>query len=259
MQALSYSPATFGVPGLAPALALVISNVANCAVREAVSLHRIAQLGGRQVIGSGRVLGSQELLSLVDKLRADGVPQEEGARMLPPQVLACGLERLAWYVPGGIRPMYFRCTALEGVLRVPWPTLLFVANGSKLTLAALAHSRRPAPDDKVYRAPLMNHDARSGLCFGSNPVPQDADIDNIPVFEEAVYQSYFTHQNDQHDGPNINWRGSVKRDELVDAKHIAFWQHLDAAKAARFPVRHLVAEPLDVAAFIARHTSAEGR
>jgi PRTRC genetic system protein B len=89
---------------------------------------------------------------------------------------------------------------------------------------AVASSSRPSPLTPMKTAPYWNTDVR--VCPGSMRVPDNSDIASIPQWEDAFFQSEFTHP-----------ASGVKLTNHPGG-FIGLWRSLAGKK--RFPVRGLV-------------------
>jgi len=105
----------------------------------------------------------------------------------------------------------------------PHPALIFKVAGRELFVRAVATNSRPSPETPLKTAPYSNTDAR--VCAGSMRVPDTSDAASIPQWEDAFFQSEFTHA-----------AGAVRLTSHPEG-FIGLWQSLVGMK--RFPVQYL--------------------
>lgn len=165
--------------------------------------------------------------------------------ILPPNVLFNTGGMLAWWVPAGLRRVYFR-TDYEGVGRqsvvVPHPALVFVVNGGSWHVFALGRNKRPDAGTMLYHAPYMNvwSDSLGRVCAGNVRIPAESIISKIAAWESSFFDSEFTH-------PNSGRRVVKCRDGVV-----GLTRQLVAGRWKRFPVSVLLPADVTVAQAIAK-------
>ena len=197
----------------------------------ALTSHEIAHTPTGIELGPGRLLGPLDHQRLLDVLLHTQAGDNE---FLPPEVLSHSSAQLAWYVPGRPRRMWFRGAKRSKGLTVPWPTLAFRARQGKLSIAALAHARRPGASDPLFHAPLMNIFDDTGLCPGTATLPHGHSLADRAQFEAAVFETAFSH---------VNHTRTLRRShdaEIENVDHVRFWEQLARQRTQRFPVRALV-------------------
>jgi PRTRC genetic system protein B len=143
---------------------------------------------------AGRVVTTAFLHTLAKGLKRD-VPPE----ILPENVVMRTGEAIAWWTCGRQRPMFFRSAdpkaeVLNGKI-YPHPPLVFLISGNELYVRALREEMRPSADTRLKNAPYWNTDARGLVCQGDMRVPNEVSVSAIPGWEEAYFQSAFTHPN----------------------------------------------------------------
>jgi PRTRC genetic system protein B len=174
-------------------------------------------------LGRGKPVDGQHILEEVvsENRRAEREHNEQGIQrgsveLIPNTVLYDSSKTLVWYKKAQQRMMWFRVgKTLQ--LRVWWSTVLFVVNRTSRSLSvfALARNTRPTLDTKLYRAPFMNIDGTGDFCFGSATLPKDLSANNITEIEQCLYDSNFTHLNDESTG-HILFSN--------DTAHLKFWR-----------------------------------
>jgi len=161
--------------------------------RHMATVHDIPQTAtdGAPILGAGQLLTTAVLRELARTL-GTACPVE----FLPEQVVARTPELLAWWTPAAIRPMFFRLDSELGSIsgqRFPHPALLFVVRNGLLYVRALRLSRRPNAETKLFAAPHWNIGNDGAVCAGTMRVPKSASVAALSAWEEAFFQSEFTH------------------------------------------------------------------
>lgn len=183
---------------------------------------------GQPVIGAGVPLTKNTLLTIAKNLarstrRAQGV--------LPPNVLAVGVDHIVWYVPAQPRTMFFDCRGDEGVGKragkTPQPALIFAVSQQDWRIYAIKAKGRPKATAPLYNAPYMNVWQEGRICVGSTPVPNDTIAETIDQWTTAFFDSNFSHTN--HD-KTVRYKGGCH----------AFWNDALDGKFPRFPNEVLV-------------------
>lgn len=150
-------------------------------------------------IMAGRPLCMSDLSSLVAKLTAGTGTGERS--VFPERVLYADASLLAWWCPAKIRPIFFRSgredlDSLSG-LDVAHPSLFFVARPQALSVWALKELVRPDAETPVFVAPYFNLYEKGNMCIGNVRLPETlrATNANLKVWEEAFFETNFTHSN----------------------------------------------------------------
>ncbi len=143
---------------------------------------------------AGHAVTTGFLLTLAAGIRRDVRPE-----ILPENVLARTAEVIAWWSPARRRPMFFsgadpRVEKLNGKV-FPHPALVFLISGKELYVRALAESKRPFGETRLKNAPYYNTDAAGQVCQGDMRVPDEVAASTIQGWEDAYFQSAFTHPN----------------------------------------------------------------
>jgi|SRR5215469_7620451 len=143
-------------------------------------------------LSAGRVVTTAFLHTLSKGLKRD-IPPE----ILPENVVMRTTEAIAWWTPARQRPMFFRgadpkAEALNGKI-YPHPALVFLISAKDLYVRALSEEVRPRADTRLKTAPYWNTDARGLVCQGDMRTPGEVSVGAIRGWEEAYFQSAFTH------------------------------------------------------------------
>jgi PRTRC genetic system protein B len=157
--------------------------------KTAVSVHPVNQ----GVIGAGEPITMEAIEALSVSLG-----RNLSACYLSPEVVCLGLGRMAWFCPSNRRRIWFtkntECAHLNGKV-VQHPPLLFVVKDRQLSVFALAKNERPSATTKLYRAPYWNLYDDGAMCKGSARYPEQPIPANIKQFEDAFFNSAFSHPN----------------------------------------------------------------
>lgn len=157
------------------------------------TIHDVTRHRGRAVIQPGRGVSLANLQDLVIALTTD-----KHSAYLPDRVLSCNFTRLVWWLPSCVRPIWFSThdgkwnKQMNGA-KVTHPALLFSVSQFGLKVFALATDKRPTEDTPVYRAPYYNIYDGGRMCTGSAAVPKLLMPSNMDKFEQAFFNSSFTH------------------------------------------------------------------
>ena len=188
------------------------------------SLHQVKQ-GEDEIpyLAPGEALTTAFLRTLAQGLGAQVKPE-----ILPDTVLVRTPDTLVWWSRPQRRVMFFggvneEARKLNGLL-FPHPALIFKVAGRDLYVRAVATPSRPNAETPMKTAPYWNTDVR--VCTGSMRVPDCADVASIPQWEDAFFQSEFTHA-----------AGAVRLTSHPEG-FIGLWKSLGGKR--RFPVRYLI-------------------
>jgi PRTRC genetic system protein B len=202
------------------------------------SLHRVKQADDEApYLAPGEPLTTAFVHALAQGLGAQVKPE-----IIPENILARTPDLLVWWSRPQPRVMFFGGTDQEARkmngLVFPHPALIFKVAGRDLFVRAMATTSRPGPDTPLKTAPYWNTDSRGLVCPGSMRVPEASDIASIPVWQDAYFQSEFTHA-----------AGAVRLTSHPGG-FIGLWNGLAGRK--RFPVRYLTDTGETLQEFVAR-------
>jgi PRTRC genetic system protein B len=202
------------------------------------SLHRVKQADdGVPYLEAGEPLTTAFVRTLAQGLGAQVKPE-----IFPDKVLARTPDMLVWWTQPQRRVMFFGGTDQEARklngLVFPHPALVFKVLGKNLFVRAVATSSRPRPETHLKTAPYWNTDSRGLVCAGSMRVPESSDIASIPAWQDAYFQSQFTHA-----------AGPVRLTSHPGG-FIGLWKGLAGRK--RFPVQYLIDAGETLQEFVAR-------
>jgi PRTRC genetic system protein B len=202
------------------------------------SLHRVKlDDSGVPYLAPGESLSTAFVRSLAQGLGAQVKPET-----FPDCVLARTPDLLVWWSQPEQKVMFFGGTDEEARringLVFPHPALVFKVLDKNLFVRAVATTSRPSPDTPLKTAPYWNTDSRGLVCAGSMRVPESSDIASIPSWQDAYFQSQFTHA-----------AGAVRLTSHPGG-FIGLWTSLAGRK--RFPVRYLTDAGETLQEFVAR-------
>ena len=202
------------------------------------SLHQVKQAeDGIPYLTPGEALTTAFLRTLAQGLGAEVKPE-----ILPDNVLVRTPDMLVWWSRPRRRVMFFggvdkEARKLNGLV-FPHPALIFKVAGKDLFVRAMATASRPGPETPLKTAPDWNTDSRGLVCAGSMRVPESSDIASIPAWEDAYFQSEFTHA-----------AGAVRLTSHPGG-FIGLWRSLTGRN--RFPVQYLIDAGETLQEFVAR-------
>lgn len=185
----------------------------------------------KQYISSGTPLTKERMQVLYEGITGSS---SAGFSVMGTNVLHNDSTHLVWTSKSQQLPMWFMCKGKRVSLKkVPYPSLLWSLTKSSggvtnMRIAALRADRRPSEKTKLYHAPLMNVGKTGELCYGTADIPRFIDTARIHEYEEAVFNSNFSHVNHQQ-----TFKPSVANEEISNAKHIKQWRSL--TKVEKFP------------------------
>jgi PRTRC genetic system protein B len=190
------------------------------------SLHRVKQAGDEApYLAPGETLTTAFVRALAQGLGAQVKPE-----IFPENILARTPDLLVWWSPPQRRVMFFggndqEAQKLNGLV-FPHPGLVFKVVGKDLFVRAIATVARPTPETPLKTAPYWNTDSRGLVCAGSMRVPESSDIASIPAWQDAYFESQFTHA-----------AGAVRLTSHPGG-FIGLWSSLVGRK--RFPAQYLI-------------------
>ena len=206
-----------------------------------VSWHEIRQAsdGGAPFLGEAQAVTTEFVKHL-----AQGLGSRVPTEILPENVLVRTAEAIAWWTPAMTRTMFFAASAGDAAglsgKRFPQPPLVWKVKESDLWVRALPENCRPVAETKLMVAPYWNVDGETGwTCQGSMRSPNEAGVVAIGPWEQAFFESEFTHQT------------GVRRLTTHPGGFLGLWSSL-AGRRGLFPVEHLTPAKESLHDFVAR-------
>ncbi len=192
-----------------------------------ITLHDVTTRDGKASIGAGVPATRSRLRRLVETL----APQTAMKGWVDARLLYIAADILVWWRPAGVATMHF---ARHGKYRARsgqamQPPLVFAVSDRGWAVWAVSTTERPTPNTPLAHAPYFNVYEEGGICTGDVKLPRDIGPDTIRQFEDAFFDSRFTHPN--HDditksAPFEVWASQLDQhprpfpaDELVAIKH----------------------------------------
>lgn len=191
------------------------------------TVHEVVERAGTRHIGAGTPVTQSGVVSLMTSLSAN-----QAFGFLPDNVLAIGSDYLVWWAKPQKRTMWFKSTApLDGKCGLlPTPALLFAVIGTEWAVYALPGTERPTAETQLYQAPFFNVWETGRICTGNVTIPTLSSVDRIAVYENAFFESNFTH-------PNVRGKGKLTR---FRGGPYALWSSLMKRSKRCFPIHTLV-------------------
>lgn len=201
------------------------------------TIHPLTPINGRPEIGPGRLLTQNDLQLVVKGIETSA--HDNVAQWFEPGMLAKSADRMIWWTPPVLRPMFFKKSGhndktFDGHAVCPTPGLVWMAMpGEGLYVYAVKGNERPSKETPLHQAPFFNVWGRGKVCIGSASLPSESDRNDPQAWEKTFFGSHFTH-------PNF-----AQPDRLIHGKDPAmFWNKMIKRPAKRFPESRLVQIPL---------------
>lgn len=159
----------------------------------ALTVHDIQQSPTGAVITAGRLFSEADKQELRDYLNGEDSIKSE---WLPSNLMLINSQKMVWYVPSKIRTMHITVGSKVQHISLKWPSLIFQADSDgQLKIAAYSGSARPKLSQPLYHAPLWNIYGNTKLCSGSAITTNIISVSSMKVWEDAVFETVFTHSN----------------------------------------------------------------
>ncbi len=194
------------------------------------TVHDVELKGGKQPVIKPGELATKE--GLISALRALLPETERGTGLLAENILATGVDHMVWWVKPATREVWFSCKDIGGERHapVPNPGLVMVVSKSGWHVFAVKGKDRPTPETELFQVPYFNVWAGGKICTGTARTPQGADAKKPKAWEDAFFQSFFTH-------PNIH----APQKLVAKGGAFKFWKDMLDGRYQRFPEGMLVA------------------
>lgn len=195
------------------------------------SVHPVCNIGTEKNpkthIMPGETITTESLLQLLGSLGDQYIINTE---LIPETVLSYSPSHLVWWMPAGMKRVFFNNRELGKKSKVvPHPPLLFVVHQKQWFVFSLDSNTRPGKDTVLNHAPYFNVYDSGNICIGTASIPDKISTDSIPVWEAAFFNSEFTHVN-----------GQVKKVSHPNGEY-AFWKEmLEGKYGDSFPYQYLV-------------------
>ena len=150
-----------------------------------VTMHRIRN----GEVCEGFPVTRRKLLNLFKRIQPS---LKSDLSYLPENVLAYSPYNvvLLWWLPGGVRHLFFDESTKIKSGKAPVPPLLFRYNGIGLTVFALKENKRPLPETDIFHSPFYNWG-----CMGNVRLPEKPGPADTKKLEDLFFRSAFTFHN----------------------------------------------------------------
>lgn len=196
-----------------------------------VTAHRVTETARRApVIGPGRPLLPADERDILDLLLGRGEAAAP-VQVFPENLLYYDPYRVAWWLPGRVRPMHLHTLQGTRTITTCWPSLVCLVMERTFFVVAVADGARPEGDTALFHAPLPNVFGTTILCTGPAALPAGSDIRDIPGWESVLFDRAFTHPN---------WNGGLAPDTGGNTEPVdRYWAQRDGGHTP-FPGARLV-------------------
>jgi PRTRC genetic system protein B len=176
-------------------------------------------------LAPGSPLTREALLAMFEELAKK---HSLNTDIIPEHVLSISADHMVWWMPAGERNVYFNNKELgKRAAKVPHPALMFAVVKSQWYVFALAKNERPTAETQLHFAPYFNVYDSCAICTGSAQVPRGISADATAKWENAFFESEFTHINGQ------------KKKATHPRGEYALWKELLDGVYSTFPVEFL--------------------
>jgi PRTRC genetic system protein B len=176
-------------------------------------------------VAAGSPLTREALLSMFEELAKR---HSLNTDIIPENVLSISADHMVWWMPAGERAVYFNNKELgKRAAKVPHPPLMFAVVKGQWYIFALAKNERPTAETVLQFAPYFNVYDSCAICIGSAQVPRGISAYATAQWENAFFESEFTHIN-----------GSEKKTTHPRGEYALWKEMLDRAYPT-FPVEFL--------------------
>ena len=173
----------------------------------------------------GSPLTREALLSMFEELAKK---HSLNTDIIPEHVLSISADHMVWWMPAGERNVFFNNKELgKRAAKVPHPALMFAVVKGQWFVFALAKNERPTAETELHFAPYFNVYDSCAICTGSAQIPRGISADDTSKWENAFFESEFTHIN-----------GSKKKATHPRGEY-ALWKELLDGVYPTFPVEFL--------------------
>lgn len=206
------------------------------------SIHEVGNVGTRarpnvQVL-PGKPISKSALFNALQSLSTQFSIDSE---ILPEHLLSYSPFHLMWWRPAGNAHVFFNAQSIgKRAAVVPHPALLFLVCNQTWYVFAMNESKRPTGETILFNAPYFNVYQAGNVCIGSASIPDACTPSTIPFWENAFFESEFTHTND-----------STSRLIKHETGPYGFWKEMLDGLYPTFPVEKLVQSTRTVGSLLA--------
>lgn len=146
-------------------------------------------------LAPGSPLTREALLAMFEELAKK---HSLNTDIIPEHVLSISADHMVWWMPAGERNVFFNNKELgKRAAKVPHPALMFAVVKGQWFVFALAKNDRPTAETQLHFAPYFNVYDSCAICTGSARVPRGISANDTAKWENAFFESEFTHINGQ--------------------------------------------------------------
>lgn len=176
-------------------------------------------------IAAGTPVTQEALRSMFGELQRRMTLNTE---LIPENVLSISGDHMVWWLPACERSVFFKTKELgERSAKTPHPPLMFAVVKGQWFVYALAKNERPRPETELHFAPYFNVFDSGAICTGSAQVPRGISASATAKWEEAFFDSQFTHISGE------------KKKATHPRGEYALWKELLDGEHKTFPVQYL--------------------
>lgn len=187
-------------------------------------------------IAAGRPLTREALLAMFEKLAKK---HSLNTDIIPENVLSISADHMVWWMPAGERNVFFNNEELgKRAAKVPHPALMFAVAKGQWYIFALGKNERPNEKTVLQFAPYFNVYDNCAICSGSAKVPRRISAYATGEWENAFFDSEFTHIN-----------GKEKKATHPRGEY-AMWKELLDGVYTTFPVEFLTPTQFTLTTFM---------
>lgn len=185
------------------------------------TVHEVGKVGRKATILAGKAMSAQAALGLALDLSKSA----NRGGFVPKELLFQDGDTLCWWVPPARRHVAFKAKELGAPERgevVSNPGLVFMVTGHRQWYVwAVKGGERPAEETPLFLAPYFNVSETGLICVGNVSLPDGTTAERIAAWNDAFFNSFFTHSNTRkllmyRGGAYAFWR------DMLDGKHHVF-------------------------------------
>jgi PRTRC genetic system protein B len=191
---------------------------------------------GHPYLQAGQTVSLGDVKNVVDALHGEGAD----GKFIAPDVFYVSSTMIGWRVPGRIRTLKFNVRGITFNITAPMPSMVIIANENRFIVCAVDDGAI-TPDMPCYYAPLMNFYDDGTMCQGSVKKPDVSPLENQKVWEDMIFDSYFSH---------ISHQSLISGKDVSNESYIALLKSLSNKK--RFPKRSLKPMNMTIKEFVNR-------
>lgn len=191
---------------------------------------------GHPYLQAGQTVSLGDVKNVVDALHGE----ESGGQFIVPNVFYLSSTKIGWRVPAQVRTLKFNVRGITFNITAPMPNMVIIANDNDFKVCAVDDGAI-TPDARCYHVPLMNFYDQGHMCQGSVQKPMQSPLENQKVWEDMIFDSYFSH---------ISHQSLISVKDVSNESYIALLKSISNKK--RFPKRSLVSMGMTINEFVSR-------